>query len=63
MSPIAVAALVFALGATISMSVAGLIRLLFLAIQALQRRAVAAAAAEPGLPMLGDEAGEGGVTL
>lgn len=62
MSPIAVAALVFALGSAISMAVAGLMKLLFVSIQAMGRRSQAKADATSDMPMLGGETGEGGVT-
>lgn len=61
MNALAVAALVFALAFVISMAVAGIIYVLFLGIQASQRRAAAASAAadaDPDMPMLG---GDGGV--
>lgn len=61
MNPITVAALVFFLGFAISMFVAGVIRLLFFGIQVSQRRAAAAAKADPDMPVL--RAGDGGVTL
>jgi hypothetical protein len=56
-NPIAIAALVAALGAGISMAVAGMIHFLFVGIRKLQRRPAEAAADD--VPVLG---GEGGVT-
>lgn len=57
MSPIAIAAVVFGLGAAISMAVAGLIQVLFVGIRALQRKPAAAPDENPVL-----EAGQGGVS-
>ncbi len=60
MNAIAIAGLVFGLGAAISMGIAGVIQLLFLGLQAARRRSAAAAPkTDPDMPVL--EAGEGGV--